>query len=116
MFLNLIQGLKEGSMRVEKPVSMCKTASKAPTDNGQQTIEGRQTQFFKPLADPPGDRGVKRRSFFRAGGYTENSNRKPYKKKDRSPVTLVPGCKRISAKLTEILVKNHNCVEQGTHH
>lgn len=36
---------------------MCKTASKAPTDNGQQTIEGRQTQFFKPLADPPGDRG-----------------------------------------------------------
>jgi hypothetical protein len=37
-------------------------------------------------------------------------------KKARSPQTLVWGCKGIAAKLTEILVKNHNCVQKGTHH
>ena len=55
------------------------------------TVQRRQTQPLIRLHSPQADRGGKKAEFFRAGGYTKNSNRKFYKKKAESPVSLFTG-------------------------
>ena len=103
----------EKSMGVKKPGYASKTGKKAATETEDRTASN---SVFHTLTRSSSRSGGQKAEFFRVGGYTKNGNRKFYKKKAERPVSLVTGRKLRAAKLREILVKNHNCVQKGTHH
>jgi hypothetical protein len=69
-------------MGVKNPVYTSKTAKKAATETDDRTASNSAAQT---LTRPGSRSGGQKAEFFRAGGYTKNSNRKFYKKKLKAP-------------------------------